>query len=47
MIIEIKERGKDSFYDEFLYVLNNYKKILKNPNVLDYDPKENWRIKKC
>ena len=32
MVIEIKERGKDSFYDEFLYVLSNYKAIIKNPN---------------
>ena len=32
MKIEIKERGKDSFYDEFLSVLSNYKKFIKNPN---------------
>lgn len=31
MKIEIKERGCNNFYDEFLFVLFNYKKIVKNP----------------
>jgi len=33
MKLEITERGENSFYDEFLYILSNYKKILINPKM--------------
>lgn len=32
MIIEVKEKGKKEYYDEFLYIANNYRKFIKNPN---------------
>ena len=31
MKIEIKEREKNSYYDELLYITSNYKKIFNNP----------------
>ena len=31
MKIEIKEREKNSYYDELLYITSNYKKIFDNP----------------
>lgn len=36
MKIEVKERGSRAFYDEFLYVASNYKKIKKNPEKRVY-----------
>ncbi len=33
MKIEVKERGSKSYYDEFLFVVNKYRSLLKKPNV--------------
>ena len=32
MKIEVKERGSKKFYDEFLYIVSNYQKIIRNPH---------------
>ena len=32
MKIEVKERGSKNYYDEFLYIISNYRKFRKNPN---------------
>lgn len=31
MKLEIKEKGSKNYYDEFLYLVFNYKKIRNNP----------------
>jgi len=33
MKIEIEEKGSNNYYDEFLYIINNYKKIQNNKNI--------------
>lgn len=33
MKIEIKEKGTNNYYDEYLFFANNYKKIQDNPNT--------------
>lgn len=33
MKIEINEKGTDNYYDEFLYIIYNYKKIHNNKNI--------------
>ena len=37
MKIEVKESGKKEYYDEFLYVVNNYKRFKKNPHKKAYE----------